>query len=58
MAYGGRTGLGLGGYYIIVTNKGVRMTAGRNSLYVTASGVYKTVNGVNTDIGTSIAVFG
>lgn len=58
MAYGGRTDLGLGGYYIIVTNKGVRMTAGRNSLYVTASGVYKTVDGVNTDIGTSIAVFG
>lgn len=58
MSYGGRTDLDLGGHYLIVTNAGVRMTAGQNSLYVTDSGVYKTVNGVNTDIGTTVAVFG
>lgn len=56
MAYGGRTNLDLGGHYIIVTEKGVRMTAGQNSLYVTDSGVFKTVNGVNSPIG--VAVFG
>lgn len=56
MAYGGRTNLDLGGHYIIVTEKGVRMTAGQNSLYVTDSGVFKTVNGVNSPIGA--AVFG
>lgn len=56
MSYGSRTDLGLGGYYIIVTNKGVRMTAGQNSLYVTASGAFKTINGVNSPIGA--AVFG
>nr|DAT88263.1 MAG TPA: hypothetical protein [Caudoviricetes sp.] len=32
------------------------MTAGQNSLYVTDSGVFKTVNGVNSPIGA--AVFG
>lgn len=48
MAYGGRTNLDLGGHYIIVTEKGVRMTAGHNSLYVTDAGVFKTVNGVNS----------
>ena len=56
MSYGGRTDLGLGSHYIIVTEKGVRMTAGQNSLYVTDSGVFKTVNGVNSPIGA--AVFG
>lgn len=56
MAYGGRTNLDLGGHYIIVTEKGVRMTAGQNSLYVTDAGVFKTVNGVNSPIG--VAVFG
>ena len=58
MAYGGNSNLDLGGHYIIVTEGGVRMTAGQNSLYVTNSGVYKTVNGVNSAIGDSVAVFG
>lgn len=47
---------GSGDYYVIVTNGGVRMTAGTNSLYCTSNGVYKVVNGVHTEIGE--AVFG
>lgn len=46
-----------GDNYIIVTNAGVRLQAGKNSLWLTTNGgVHKVVNGVDTEIGAAIFV--
>ena len=55
-ASAGYENLGAGNYYFIATDSGVRMQGGANAIYVTDSGVFKTINGTNSPIGT--AVFG
>lgn len=55
-ASAGYENLGSGNYYFIATDSGVRMQGGSNAVYVTETGVFKTINGTNSPIGT--AVFG